>query len=94
MRKPNIKTDKKKLALQTILLIRRSYGLRANIARAGRFHRSYVTRVVSGVKPPSARFFAALSLALQQMARRAELEIVRSEYPHEFALAEQRLGAR
>jgi hypothetical protein len=86
--KPTTKKSKKKLAPQTMRLIRRTHGLRANIARAGNFERSYVTRVVNGTKPPSTRFLAALSLALEEMARLAQIEVVRSEYPQEFAQAE------
>jgi hypothetical protein len=87
--KPSTENNKKKLAPQTMRLIRRTHGLRANIARAGDFERSYVTRVVKGVKPPSARFLAALSLALEEMAVLAQLKVVPSEYPREFAQVEE-----
>jgi transcriptional regulator with XRE-family HTH domain len=51
--------------------------MRAAIARAGGFHRSYVTRILSGARSPSPRFFEALSSALRTMAIQSELEMVR-----------------
>ena len=92
--KLSTKDGKKKLAPQTARVIRQSHGLRADIARAGGFHRSYVTRVLSGAKPPSARFLEALSVALEAMARHVQIETVRLQYPREFAATERECGAR
>jgi len=79
MEKRTTTKSSRKLSPAAARLIRRSHGFRAAIAKAGGFHRSYVTRVMSGARPPSMHFFEAMGVAFERMARGAELVIVRNE---------------
>jgi len=85
MNKGITRKNQREIPKETAWLLRRTHGLRAEIARRGKFHRSFVTRVVEGIKRPSPRFLRALAAALYSMARKAEIEIVRGEYPEEFS---------
>lgn len=55
----------KELFPATIRLVRRTHGFVTAIARAGGFRPSYVSDVLAGRRPPSARFLRALTEAAE-----------------------------
>ena len=61
----NKKSQKNKLDDLTLLLIRRTHGMPAAIARVAGISPTFVSEVLSGRKQPSARFLAALPRAFE-----------------------------
>jgi hypothetical protein len=72
---------RKKITSSTATLIRRTHGLAAEIAVVADFYPSYVSEVVAGKKAPSQRFTDAVSIALLNITRRLEMQVVEMDYP-------------
>ncbi len=64
----------KKLLPATVRLVRGTHGFVTAIARAGGFRPSYVSDVLAGRRPPSARFL----VALVEAAEAQQLEMLRA----------------
>lgn len=66
-------------------------GASAQIAATGHFHKSYVSRVIAGSKPPSRKFLLALDAVLAAAQRRAIHALIRHSHGAVLAGAQRRV---
>jgi transcriptional regulator with XRE-family HTH domain len=74
MRQREAKRQTKNLDLRTLVLIRRTHGVPALIARVAQVSPGFVSDVLNGRKRPSARFLAAVPRALDLARQQSQAD--------------------